>query len=148
MIVSNAMRATNHEWRELQPPTPQGPRWLVGHDLLVSWNRETMAMVNDAPRPLGWVIFPNNRGLCWRTSLNAFENLFLGHFAIDDAFFRDEVLNLEFMSLFLVKNLVIMLNLDGPHDNAVEKMPNSNPSFVWECISMTPRTILSFSRAH
>jgi len=35
-----------------------------------------------------------------------------------------------------------MLNLDGPHDSAVEKMPNSNPSFVFLLDDVTEHTVL------
>jgi hypothetical protein len=46
------------------------------------------------------------------------------------------------MPFFLVKDLVIMLNLDGPHESAVEKMPISNPSFVFLLDDVTEHIVL------
>lgn len=59
------------------------------------------------------------------------ESLFLGDFAIDNAFVLSDVLHLEFMPLFLVENLVITSNPNSPQDNAREKMPNFEPRFVF-----------------
>lgn len=57
--------------------------------------------------------------------------LFQGDFAIVKPFIPNDVLNLKFMSLLLIEILVIMFDPDGPHDNALEKIPNFKPKFAF-----------------
>ena len=88
-----------------------------------------------------YVIWQGNK-LVSHVSIEKRTRLFRRHFAIDDAFFPIEVLNLEFMPLFLVEYLVTVLN-DGPNNNAAEKMPNSSPCFVFLPDVVTEHTILT-----
>ena len=71
-----------------------------------------------------------------------FESLFPGDFVIDNAFILSDVLHLEFMSLFLVENLVITSNPNSPHDDAREKMPNFEPRFVFLPDVMSEHAVL------
>ena len=73
-------------------------------------------------------------------SLNAFEGLFPGEFAIDNVFLPNEVLNFEFMLWLLVKDLIILFNPNSPHDKFPKNMPNIKPRFVllsMSCPNMT-----------
>lgn len=73
---------------------------------------------------------PNDRGLRRRAIFYAFKDFFPCGFTIDYAFL-DEVLNFEFMPLLMVINLVITFSPYSLNDNALEKMANFKPRFVY-----------------
>lgn len=58
-----------------------------------------------------------------------FEIGFPRSIVIDYTLIPNHILNFEFMSVFMVKNLVVALNPNGPHDNATKEEPNVEPRF-------------------
>jgi hypothetical protein len=58
------------------------------------------------------------------TNLDLFEHAIPRCFGVDNEFIPDAVLDLRFMPLLVVENLVIVFNPNNPKCNAPKKVPN------------------------
>ena len=57
-------------------------------------------------------------------NLNLFKNLLPRHFGINDELVPNPLLDLRLMPLFVIENLIITFDPDGPKHNTSKKVPN------------------------